>query len=401
LTVCDVLYKKQPQAADDDGDGDGDGEEESDVVMEQSQDSDNEEDVREEETGSWTEEEAEPEGSFVPEIDETVKKLRAIVRIFCRSPVNNDTLQKYTKQDLGKELLLIIDCKTRWSSLLAMLQQFLVLKLVVPKALIDHAQSSLFMTESELSLVTKLVEALEIVECGVRALCQRDMTLASADQIFEFMIRKLSAQNSDFAARLSIAVETRIMERRQVGLSTLQAYLDNSTFLDSVTDGETVLSYSTRNKISKIARNLFLCLFPSKDDDDFETVQENEETETEAAEVAEDAPLPKKSKSQELSEFLAKKKVAESGRGPRNSAVEVLKTIKKEMGVYKATGKRPSSLDLVRTALLSIPPTSTEAERPFSCVGLFVTKLCTSLSDKSINNLFILRSHFLDEKKLK
>jgi hypothetical protein len=275
------------------------------------------------------------------------------------------------------------------------------LKLVVPKALIDHAQSSLFMTESELSLVTKLVEALEIVECGVRALCQRDMTLASADQIFEFMIRKLSAQNSDFAARLSIAVETRIMERRQVGLSTLQAYLDNSTFLDSVTDGETVLSYSTRNKISKIARNLFLCLFPSKDDDDFETVQENEETETEAAEVAEDAPLPKKSKSQELSEFLAKKKVAESGRGPRNSAVEVLKTIKKEMGVYKATGKRPSSLDLVRTALLSIPPTSTEAERPFSCVGLFVTKLCTSLSDKSINNLFILRSHFLDEKKLK
>jgi hypothetical protein len=71
------------------------------------------------------------------------------------------------------------------------------------------------------------------------------------------------------------------------------------------------------------------------------------------------------------------------------------------MGVLEATGKRPSSLDMIWTALGSMPPTSTEAERAFSFIGLYITKLRTRLIDKLINNLFIMRNHFLAELEKK
>ena len=35
----------------------------------------------------------------------------------------------------------------------------------------------------------------------------------------------------------------------------------------------------------------------------------------------------------------------------------------------------------------------------FSAAGLFVTKLRTQLSDERIDDMFVLRSHFLAEKK--
>ena len=49
--------------------------------------------------------------------------------------------------------------------------------------------------------------------------------------------------------------------------------------------------------------------------------------------------------------------------------------IKQEMKLLEATGKRPSQLEHLYNALLTIPPTSVEAERAFSAAGLFVTKL--------------------------
>ena len=45
----------------------------------------------------------------------------------------------------------------------------------------------------------------------------------------------------------------------------------------------------------------------------------------------------------------------------------------------------------MKRALLTIPPTTVEAERVFSAAGLFFTKLRTSLSDRSIDRLMFLR----------
>lgn len=71
-----------------------------------------------------------------------VDKVRKIVKFFRRSPTqNDDVLQKNVKQDKGKELSLILDCRTRWSSLLSMLSRFLELRCSIQKSLIDLKMS--------------------------------------------------------------------------------------------------------------------------------------------------------------------------------------------------------------------------------------------------------------------
>ena len=63
--------------------------------------------------------------------------------------------------------------------------------------------------------------------------------------------------------------------------------------------------------------------------------------------------------------------------------------LKQEMNVFEATKKRPIKLELLFNVLLSIPPTSVEAERAFSAAGLLVTKLRSRLSDESLRSYYM------------
>ena len=95
-------------------------------------------------------------------INELVKKARKVVVIFKQSPTKNDAvLQKYIKEDKGSELLLILDCKTRWNSLLSMLESFLALKTCIQKALIDlnHPVS---LNESDFVVLSEIIEVLHL-----------------------------------------------------------------------------------------------------------------------------------------------------------------------------------------------------------------------------------------------
>lgn len=68
--------------------------------------------------------------------------------------------------------------------------------------------------------------------------------------------------------------------------------------------------------------------------------------------------------------------------------------LSKEFAVFEATGQRTYNLQILHKALLSIQPTSVESERAFSAAGLFITKLRSRLSDKSVNAMCVLRDHF-------
>ena len=47
------------------------------------------------------------------------------MKLFRKSPVKNeDFLQPYIVESEGREYTLLLDCKTRWNSLLAMLERF-------------------------------------------------------------------------------------------------------------------------------------------------------------------------------------------------------------------------------------------------------------------------------------
>ena len=77
-------------------------------------------------------------------------------------------------------------------------------------------------------------------------------------------------------------------------------------------------------------------------------------------------------------------------KNPRDFA----KVLKHEMSAYEQSGQRSENLENLYQAMLTIPPTSVESERAFSAVGLFVTKLRSSLGDSTLDALLTLRSHY-------
>ena len=55
-------------------------------------------------------------------IAEVTGKVRRVVKMFRKSPLEDEILQKHIQAQLNTELKLILDCKTRWNSLLEMIK---------------------------------------------------------------------------------------------------------------------------------------------------------------------------------------------------------------------------------------------------------------------------------------
>ena len=75
--------------------------------------------------------------------------------MFRKSQTKNDILQQYIKTDFGKDIVLLKNCKTRWSSLLLMLNinnvKYYLLQVCIKKALIDirNKEESLDISHNE------------------------------------------------------------------------------------------------------------------------------------------------------------------------------------------------------------------------------------------------------------
>jgi hypothetical protein len=77
---------------------------------------------------------------------------------------------------------------------------------------------------------------------------------------------------------------------------------------------------------------------------------------------------------QELHQFL---NMPDSDYDQQSGTIEAASSqiIKKEMALFEASKTRPENLEKSFGALKSIPPTSVEAERAFSSLGLFANKI--------------------------
>ena len=74
--------------------------------------------------------------------------------------------------------------------------------------------------------------------------------------------------------------------------------------------------------------------------------------------------------------------------------------VDKDMPLYEIYPKeRPRYLQLLYKALKTIKPTSVEAERAFSAMGFFVTKLRNRMSDKTLDALITMRQRYKKQKK--
>ena len=153
---------------------------------------------------------------LVSKIDFMIKEVRAIVNIFNKSPQKNDILQRYVVLENKKELALLRDFKTRWNSMLSMIERFLLLRRAISKALVDLS-GEMNINEAEFNLFEDLKCALEPLRVGVEP---------CAEKILPFLLQILL-----FALFLLNALEVvqkRVSERRICNIVSLLRYLDNA-----------------------------------------------------------------------------------------------------------------------------------------------------------------------------
>ena len=75
--------------------------------------------------------------------------------------------------------------------------------------------------------------------------------------------------------------------------------------------------------------------------------------------------------------------------------------LKQEIALFEGGGGRGRLLERCRTNLLSVTPTSVQAERNFSAVRYLLGETRTCLRPDTLDNIFVLRSSFrLENPKL-
>ncbi|XP_065659760.1 uncharacterized protein LOC136083825 [Hydra vulgaris] len=316
-------------------------------------------------------------------LESVITKVRKIVKLFQKSPVENDVLQEEIKKKHGKEVSLILDCRTRWNSLLSMIQQFLKVKHSIRKVLKDISLH-LICSDDEEDILSDIVAALEPVKLAAEALCRQNATLLTAEGIFKFLVNRLKQQDSPHCIAMKSAILRRFEERRQSNLVSLYRYLSNPECLSDIEEHK-VFNMPPKSVLQKTTKNLLSRLFPTNPDD-LEFIQE-----VHGSETLDENPLSLEEELEEAIQHSAKKQ--------RHISNDEFKAISKKMLVYEATGKRTANLELLFNALETIPPTSVESERAFSAAGLFVTKIRSRMSDDLLDTLCFFKAHFLSKNK--
>lgn len=87
--------------------------------------------------------------------------VRKVAKIFKKSPVKNSILQTHVRATFHKEYTLLLDCKTRWNSIVPMIERFLKLKICIIKALEDLNSQELIFSINEIT--SELEDLLKVI----------------------------------------------------------------------------------------------------------------------------------------------------------------------------------------------------------------------------------------------
>lgn len=382
LAVCDVLYKKTDTVivnAEEEDDGDHDDDNYNDTVV-----------IATESTDNGDSAEIDIDISIDPlggtgitiNISVAINKIRKVARMFRKSPLKNGTLQKYVQEDHGKNLKLILDSKTRWNSLLAMLERYLEIRQSVSKALIDCNEENIDLDKEEVTAIQHLVSSLQPVKAGAEKLGNRNSTLLSSEGIFQFVLNELDSQDTAISKMIRQCLIQRINERRNKNLVGFMKYLQSGKKYQKHCTSFAALP--SKASLALTGKKMMARLFDQPQDSSSSTSQSEDE---------QSVPESSLTLSEKLQKALTS---AEAENLPSKSSRS--QHLSKELDIFEATGERTQNITLLLDALKTIPPTSIESERAFSAAGLFITKLRTRLSDRSVDTLCFLRSYYQHSK---
>ncbi|CAG5047193.1 unnamed protein product [Parnassius apollo] len=266
------------------------------------------------------------------EYAEVVKKVRKVVKLFKNSPTKNDLLQTYMTKDMGKNIALLLDLITAETTL-----RFIISKLI----------------NINKPLVRKLVDSLR---------------------------KRISERRTDLTAILLYLHDPHKYEE------------DKSLFIYDETFNlppKSVIRKAIKNIVERLEYTGSNAVTTTPVDDPYDDIPlSNLETQTAAA-----APM---SLENELKLTLTSiKNPGSTAQPPRSGSMSNLEVlIKKEINYFESGGLKGTYLQFAYNALMTIVPTSVEAERAFSAAGYLVCNIRSCLADDTINTLTFLRSYF-------
>ena len=323
---------------------------------------------------------------LISEYKTLVAEIRRTCKLFKKSPVkNDDNLQVHVRDEKGKELSLLLDCRTRWNTMLVMLIRFNELKNAIKHALIDMNETFNF-TDEDLEKVKDIIEALTPVKLAVEKLCRRDATLVKAERVLELTLNSLKKSNTEISTQIHDGLVKRVMKRRNSKMIHLMHYLEDPDYLKERKDffGVRIDENAVKTKAIALIKRLF---FPN-----------NEPTETQSdeneLEIEDDEEESSQSLEQKFEAVWNQPTTTNPHALTDKTAKDFAKVLRLEMSAFEKSGTRSENLEDLYQAMKTIPPTSVESERAFSAVGLFATKLRSSLGDNTIDALLTLRTHF-------
>lgn len=407
LAVLDVLYAKPTNVISGSTDIDNELTSEDETHSENHFENDDNDDEDVEEYFSISNDEQTVKNISHTDVFPLTNKIHKTVKLFRRSPTKNDEiLQKYVKMEFGgKELNLILDSKTRWSSLINMYERFYELRSCIQKSLIDlKMDSSNMFTENEFKVLEEIIGVLLPVKMAVEALCRRNANLLTADATFEFMFVNLSKCNTPFAQEFSSTLLNRIKQRR-TQLSSLLQYLHNRYMVVEKNQNCDL----TKNLYPKLKKAEIIKLIvslierinqnPNTDEDSTDDCAEVDQV-IESSVDTEERSIPSTSSlKNEIQRTIDKHLLTPNPSTKTTIKTNLLTRIRREITIFEDEGVRGSYLESVYKSLLSVPATSVESERAFSSAGQICTKIRCRLSDESLNTLCTLRAFFKKQQK--
>lgn len=313
-------------------------------------------------------------------ISELLQRCRRIVKLFKKSSVKNAVLQNFIVESQGKELSLLLDCPTRWNSLVPMLKRILEVRADIQNALdvlkIDGLSSS------NLNQCKDIVQVLEPLEILVKSLSKRSTTILGSEAAIICVFEHLENMDSELADEMLTALKNRLGSSRRNDkiVSMAKFFHDPENYS---TEQNNFFKPIPRTELEKEMLKLLKKLERDKSENEAENENEEDNTET-SSEVG----------SCSFAETLKNKMLAFcKPKDYSKKSSNRLQTLRKELKYLEVSGNLPSSLKCLKSALMSIPPSSIEPERTFSLCEFFVTKRRSRFSDKIINALIFIKSH--------
>lgn len=166
------------------------------------------------------------------DINDILKMVRKIVVFFKRSPIKNAILQNYIKENHGRELTLILDCRTRWNSTEQMVERFLLVFNSIVLALRELNSSELIIDDNDIVMLQNLIKCLQPIKVASEELGRREANLLTAETTINFLLESLEQQTDTIGQALYEMMKVRIHERRNKDLVSLISFLQNKNSMD-------------------------------------------------------------------------------------------------------------------------------------------------------------------------